>query len=189
MFYDYRLKLIFVLPVLLLVACSNEPAKSPNAYPGPSSFSTYPGPNSLSPYPAPQELPGIDGTAIPIWPTSPPPPEPSKASISGTVFSYTINRLIPGTLFYLTPATGPDHRSVPEIIAGPEDGKGDIRGTTDGKGQFVLNNVPPGNYYLILWAPYDWILAENSREDTSPRLIELGANEKHQLGMVYAPWP
>ncbi len=189
MFHYYHLKLIIVLAVLLLAACSNEPAQSPNAYPGPSSLSAYPGPNSLAPYPAPQELPGIDGTAIPIWPTNPPPPESGKASISGTVFSYTINRLVPGTLFYLTPAAGSDHRSVPAIIIGPDEGKGDIRGTTDGKGQFVLNKVPPGNYYLVLWAPYDWVLAENSKEDNSPRLFELAANEKQQLGMVYAPWP
>jgi len=92
-------------------------------------------------------------------------------------------------MFYLTQAVGNSNSEIPTWLIGPEVEKGDIRGWTDTQGQFALNNIPPGKYYLIVWAPYDWIPAVKSDNDPSPLLIELSASQRQILGIVYVPWP
>lgn len=168
--------LISVILVLFLEACSIQKA----------------GRSLLDhPYPAPQDLPSANETSLrfPVAPVHAPQPNPGKASISGTLYSYTLSRVIPETMFYLTRAVGDDNRKMPTWLIGPEVEKGDIRGWTDANGQFALNNIPPGNYYLIVWAPYDWIPAVSLSDDSSPRLIELPADRRQVLGIVYVPWP
>ena len=92
-------------------------------------------------------------------------------------------------MFYLTPAVGPDKRSMPSILIGPEESQGDIRGKTDASGIFTLNGIPSGNYFLIVWSPYNWPEADISATDPTPRLIELKAQQGEPLGAVYAGWP
>lgn len=117
----------------------------------------------------------------------PPIPEPGKASVSGLLYSFTGKGPIPGTLFYLTPVGELD--DPPNVLVGPRSDQGDIRGISDDKGQIVLNNVPPGNYYLVVWAPYNWILAVESETDATPRLIILEPNQRVNLGIIYLSWP
>lgn len=117
----------------------------------------------------------------------PPVPEPGKASISGLLYSISGKGPIPGTLYYLTPSKEPD--TPPNILVGPRDKGGDVRGTSDDQGRVVLNNIPPGSYYLVVWAPYNWVLAVESDIDMTPRVITLQANQQVNLGVVYLPWP
>ena len=79
---------------------------------------------------------------------------------------------------------------MPVFLIGPEKSAGDIQGETDEGGRFVLNDIPPGNYYLIVWAPpYNWVPAENSSTDPTPRLIQLQAGKGEEMGIVYVAWP
>jgi hypothetical protein len=119
-----------------------------------------------------------------------PAPSQNKAAISGLFYSYTSKQEVPQTLFYLTPAVGPDKLQMPALLTGPEVSAGDIQGQTDQLGQFTLNDIPPGNYYLIIWAPpYSWSEAQMSPNDPSPRLISLSPNQSLPLGTVYVSWP
>jgi len=117
----------------------------------------------------------------------PPVPEPGKASISGLLYSISGKGPIPSTLYYLTPSKEPD--TPPNILVGPRDEEGDVRGTSDDQGRIVLNNIPPGSYYLAVWAPYNWVLAVESETDMTPRSINLQVNQQVNLGVVYLPWP
>lgn len=179
-----------------------EPALSPTAemdapansgYPAPSGGgeSGYPAPTSAGDlsYPAPGQ--GNEAPSnIPETPADVPDPESGMAAVSGVVYSSTVDRIVPGTMFYLTRAVGDNQRSLPPAFFGPLDEQGDIVGKTDEKGQFVLDNVPPGNYFLIVEAPpYNWALGMVSEEDTTPRLIELQADQKYALEVVYVSWP
>jgi hypothetical protein len=92
-------------------------------------------------------------------------------------------------MFYLTPAIGPEKRAMPPILIGPEESQGDVRGQSDASGKITLNNITPGNYFLIVWAPYNWPEADTSATDPTPRLIELKANQREPLGVVYVGWP
>jgi hypothetical protein len=74
-------------------------------------------------------------------------------------------------------------------VGEPDTSQGDIVGKTDANGQFTLNDIPPGNYYMFLWAPYDWRVAEMGEHDQSPRLIELMADQALPLGLIYVTWP
>jgi hypothetical protein len=126
---------------------------------------------------------------LPPAPVDAPQPEKGKASISGTLFSFTSQQLLPQTLYYLTPAQGDNNNTPPAFATGPQPEKGDISATSDEKGQFQLNNIPPGNYFLFVWSAYNWPLAVVSATDSAPRLIELKADQKTLLGVVYVSWP
>lgn len=115
----------------------------------------------------------------------PPVPESGKASISGLLYSFTGNGPIPGTVYYLTLAG--EEGEPPNILVGPKEK--DIRGVSDEHGRVVLNNIPPGSYYLVVWAPYNWILAVESEAEIQPRLIVLEPDQQLILGLIYLPWP
>lgn len=115
--------------------------------------------------------------------------EPGTASISGVIYSYTISRILPETLLYLTPAIGDQADTVPPLIIGPEEDSGDIITTSNVKGEVLLDDIPPGSYYMIVWAPLNWSIVEASDEDPSPRLIRLEAGEQIPLGVLFVSWP
>ena len=149
----------------------------PSAYPPPVTGNAYPGP------------PVINVFQTPEAPTDIPAPESGKASVAGVLYSYTAKMVLPGTLFYLTLAVGSEKQDVPGILSGPEDDAGDIRSQANDKGQFVLTDVPPGNYYLVVSAPLSWTLGQDSPEASTPWLIELAPDQRVSLSIVYLSWP
>ncbi len=149
-----------------------------------------------TPLPTPPQSPlkpsaGLSGSYQPEPPPAGAPiPTQGKASISGLVYSYTSGQTVLKTLFYLTPAVGPDKTQMPALLVGPEASNGDLQGETDEHGQITLNDIPPGNYYLIVWAPpYSWSEAQLSADDHAPRLIKLSPKQSLPLGIVYVSWP
>ena len=115
--------------------------------------------------------------------------DPGTASISGLVYSYTVYRVLPKTLFYLTPAVGENANIVPPLLIGPEEDNGDIKSETNELGQIYLNDIPPGNYYIVVWAPLNWSIVEYSPTEQTPRLIELKEGDRQALGILYVSWP
>lgn len=172
--YPKMLRAVYftVLAAAALIACS----------PPPNVATVSPLPTSPSPLPTIQNQPPVASPEAPM-------PAAGQASISGVLYSARSGVSIPGTMFYLTPATGPEKRSMPSILIGPEESRGDIRGQSDATGAFTLNNIPPGNYFLIVWSPYNWPEADISAADPTPRLIELKAQQREALGDVYVGWP
>jgi hypothetical protein len=126
---------------------------------------------------------------IPLPPSDAPIPEAGKSSLSGALFSYTIERLIPDTMAYLTPAEGANHDAMPPFLAGPDPNRGDIVFRSDAIGNFSLAAVPPGNYFLVVSAPYNWSIAETSAMDPAPLLIRLNTGDRLALGVVNFSWP
>lgn len=118
----------------------------------------------------------------------PPAPEPSNGlgSLSALLYSPIQVQVIANTAYYLMPAIGTEN-SVPPIITGPNEKQGDIHDFTNENGFLSVNNIPPGNYYLVIWSPYSWILAEDNKGN--PLLIEIDANSKNELEVINAPWP
>lgn len=53
----------------------------------------------------------------------------------------------------------------------------------------MLDSIPPGAYYLAVWAPYDWILVTESETDETPRLITLKPDTTEALGKLSLCWP
>jgi hypothetical protein len=143
-------------------------------------------------YPAgqdPQTLAGDKSLMTVLPPSDAPAPQPGMASLSGALYSYTIQRAIPDTMFFLTPAVGDNHDSMPAFLAGPDPAAGDVAGRSDGLGNFHLDSVPPGNYFLIVSAPYNWCPAETSPSDPSPLLIRLSGGDRVALSMLIISWP
>ncbi len=162
-----RYLLIYLFLISILTACVPNPLESPL--------------NRSSP----TIIQRTEKDLLSLVPT-PPIPESGKASISGLLYSITGDGPIPGTLYYLTPAT--EQGKPPNILVGPRNGV-EIRGLSDERGRVVLNNIPPGRYYLVVWAPYNWILAVESEVNMTPRLIVLGPDQRVNLGIICLPWP
>jgi hypothetical protein len=153
----------------------------PEAYPGLQSQN--------SAYPIAEGGQNLPTQITPNPPADAPQPEPGKASISGTLYSPTQKMVIPDTQFYLTLGWGEDQREVPPVFIGPQVDKGDINLSSDSQGNFSANNIPPGNYYLVVWAPMTWDIAQISESDTQPYLLEIRSDQKYPLGIVYISWP
>jgi len=122
-------------------------------------------------------------------PTEAPTPHAGKVSLTGVLYSLSGHAPIPETIFYLTPALGEAKQDPPSVFVGPREEQGDIQGMSDTQGGVFLDNVPPGNYYLAVWAPYNWILAVESATNPTPRLIVLQPNQRENLETVYLAWP
>jgi hypothetical protein len=152
-------------------------------------------PAGEGPYPADGEYFGPVATdsaktlLTPMPPSDAPAPDPGLASLSGALYSYTIHTVISGTMFYLTPAGGDNRDAMPAFLAGPDAARGDITGLSDAYGNFAFTNIPPGSYFLIVSAPYNWCPAEIGPEDPAARLIRVQAGDRLALGVVYVSWP
>jgi hypothetical protein len=108
-------------------------------------------------------------------------------SIRGGVYQKSQRAVLSDMLIYLTPAQGNNKDLPPPVLAGPLKEKGDIAGKTDENGCFYFNNIPPGNYFLVVAFGYDYDIAVKSLEDTTPLLIHLEPNQQLSLGVVIIP--
>jgi hypothetical protein len=153
------------------------------------------GPAGEDPYPAdgkyfgPAAADEAKTLLTPVPPSDAPVPQPGLASLSGSLFSYTVGKVISETMFYLAPAGGENRDTMPPFLAGPDEARGDITGWSDVYGNFTPDNIPPGSYFLIVSAPYNWCPAENAPGDPAARLIRLSAGDRLALGVVYVSWP
>ena len=194
---------LLIIGILLLPACNAVISSSQEIIP--TQFSnglsqdnqisnSYPSSdlnNIIYPYPAEGSslLSTLQNGQLPHAPSDAPTPPEGKASISGTVFSFTSFIVIPDTTIYLTPAQG-DKQELFPMLTGPNPQAGDIPGRTDSKGQFFINNVPPGNYFIIVWAPYSWsVVVDHVKDPPSPLLFSLEANRQYSLGVLQVSWP
>lgn len=188
-----------LLGIILLGACTSSPTSTPQPMPD----SSYPAPIQVLPmegYPglgkemsgtpiADVKSPALPEGELPSAPSTAPAPKAGKGSISGTIFSFTTRIVVADTMFYLTPAMGPNDTDLPPALFGPQDGSGDIVGRTDDKGQFFLDNVPPGNYYIVVEAPMNWAVGLERGEESMPRMITIEQGGKYPLGIVFVSWP
>lgn len=116
-----------------------------------------------------------------------PTPKSGKAALCGVLHStYMDPPMIPKTAFYFMRV---GETGLPAVLTGPNIERGDIQGTSDELGGIFIDDVPPGNYYIVVWAPYNWILAVQSPEDLTPRLVVLEPDKQYVLGIIYVPWP
>ncbi len=169
----HRSILLAWILLVLLSACSGQaPTQSIGA-----------GPEPLDNVPLEQNIDSLEPPEDALKPAH------GTASISGLVYSYTVHRVLPKTLYYLTPAIGENDDIIPPLLIGPEVENGDIASTTDEHGQINLTDIPPGNYYIILWAPLNWSIVESSPTEQVPRLIELKDGDRQALGNLYVSWP
>lgn len=177
--------LIFGFCLLVLITSCGSPS--------PSSLSKIESPlptQAVLRVQSPVSTPAVRGTVLSVEiPSEVPTPQEGKAAVSGVLYTFTGKGPVPGTVFYLTPAKGEDNRP-PVAYTGPNEEAGDVAGQSNEKGQIALNNIPPGSYYLVVWAPYNWVMAVESDVDmTTPRLIQLSADQKQNLGKIYVGWP
>ncbi|MEM3449435.1 MAG: hypothetical protein QXI12_10705 [Candidatus Methanomethyliaceae archaeon] len=182
---QYPTYLVYLAFLVSIISCSERYVQTSQEYkyPAPPSLGTL-GKSSIA---TPFHTPTIDPRLF--KPIEAPEPQPGMSSISGIIYSFTISRTLPNTFFYLVRAKGTANNILPPILTGPEENEGDISATTDSEGQISLNNITPGNYFIAVSTPYSWSVVVTSDKDFTPRLIELKANKKYSLGLLFVSWP
>lgn len=182
--------IIFLIMLVVLTSCNRLPINEETE--GPEKAYTAPlqseSPSTLYP-PPPNSFKEILPEDLDYQLIDPPETNAGKALLYGVLYSYTVNMVIPGTAVYLTPAIGENKDRVPPTLVGPQESRGDFVTTTDNNGFILFNNVTPGNYFLIVWAPLNWAIVETSEIGQEPKLISVGADEKNDIGIAYVSWP
>jgi hypothetical protein len=141
-------------------------------------------------YPAPEDqIVALESGPPPAAPVDAPATEAGTASISGVLFSRTNRTVIPGTDLTIIAAGGEDGNQPPEILGPNSVPDAALTVRSDEQGWFSLTNIPPGKYYLFVWTTYDWRVAEKGENDQGQWLIELNADQRQPLGVVYVTWP
>jgi hypothetical protein len=139
-------------------------------------------------YPVPQNsnIVKVDPKILNL-PKEAPLPDNGYSSLSGVLFSKGNSTILGNFRFYLTPAQGTDNNLVPPVLVGPVKTKGDISGITDKNGKFEVNNLKPGNYYLVVIMPSDYLVALMPETQDTPNIIKLAPNQRSVLGLVTVP--
>ncbi len=145
---------------------------------------------------ASQELVAVSPLSTPVSPLptvviDPSLPEPSKgtATVAGELYSFVFHKPIPGTVFYFTPAQGANKDEPPIAFFGAREEYGDVSGLSDEEGRFVIEDMPPGKYFLAVWAPYSWILAVEQEQSRVPRLFIIEPDQRLNFGRLFFDWP
>lgn len=147
----------------------------------PAQASELPTPGSASPVPAMNDL--IDKLE-----SQAPSPKQGKGSIYGVLFSTTNQAPIPNTMVYLIETAGDGSEPLPDIIVGPS--SDDIVLNSNQDGAILNDDIPPGNYYIVMSAPpYDWAEGYSDADAEQPLLIQVRENEKTNMGIIYIFWP
>jgi hypothetical protein len=92
------------------------------------------------------------------------------------------------TYFYLTPGVGEHGDQIPRLLTGA--GPKDIQSHTDRQGWFAVDNIPPGTYFMVVWAPLAWAVLETEEGDaTAPVPLKLEPGKVLDLGELRIIWP
>lgn len=180
-----------IIPILIVIffsvsGCSpavvNPTETTPIEEPGYPAFEES---DSIE-YPSPQKT--YENTSDLKAPQITNEPIEGSASISGLIYVPESKNIVTNTLIYLVPAEGENNDQVPGILIGSGlESRGDIISKTDENGIFFMDNIPPGNYFLIISFTNNIIIASKSAEDLSPRLFKFSPNESVPLGLVVSP--
>jgi hypothetical protein len=197
---------VFSAIIIFLCSCSLNQAEStippvlnmnPTALPSAGIETAYPYANNIGP--ASSDTSAIE-TAYPsivyvntplaegILPAAPQDaqePVEGMAAISGVLYLGTTRQVLTDTQYFLLPIKNTTELASLATLVAPDAERGDIIGKSDGNGVINLDNVPPGKYYLAVWAHMNWYLAQVSDQDTTPLVLDLNTGESIPLGVIY----
>lgn len=173
--------MVLFLTILFVMAC-NVRGVVPFESPYPPGVNTY-----EMGYPGKESSPSEIDLATLSCPSDSLKPNLNLGSISGLIYQKSQRAIISNTSIYLTFAQGDEKDIPPPILAGPIREKGDIVSKTDSRGCFYFNNIPPGNYYLVVAFGYDYDIVVKSLEDPTPLLIRVEPNKRLALGVLIVP--
>lgn len=112
-----------------------------------------------------------------------PTPNPDAGTIVGRLVRQFNQQPIASTVVFLEKTT-PEHTVPPIIYAPPND---QPHATTNALGEFVLANVPSGEYVVIVFLPPATVEVVTDAGDNHPRLISAKSNDVIDLGNISVP--
>jgi hypothetical protein len=174
---------------LALVGCQAAPTEIPVETPAPGETPAEQATGAADAFVSPLafDSPLPTPTAPGPTPTAPA-PAPGKGVVRGGFFSTTTAMAIADTSVYLIRGVGPERDEMPPVWPGPVEG--DVKGRTDAQGWFVITDVPPGVYYVAIWAPLDYVILDEYKESVrQPTALNVQADQVLDLGYLVISWP
>ncbi|MGC8880007.1 MAG: hypothetical protein ACP5R2_12370 [Anaerolineae bacterium] len=170
-------------PILMLAACQSAPPEVTQ----PTNTMTVQAPE-VSSFMSPLVFDSPLTTGTPYPTPSAPTPLPGRAAVRGGIISRLTGMPIADTSVYLIRGVGPNRDEMPPVWPGPVEG--DVRGRTDMQGWFVFKDVPPGIYYMAVWAPLDYVVVERRENGLNkPLSLNVQADQILDLGLMAIYWP
>ena len=186
-FFSYANLYVVYLLSTFLFACTNSPQTLPVDTIEPVG-STYP--TEIQDYQEVYPVPGnfyIDVSELKP-PTEAHSAEPGKSSISGLIYVPNSKSVVKNTVIYLVQAEGENKDQVPGLLIGSGlITRGDIVSRTEDTGVFYIDNIPPGNYFLVVSFQNDIVIAANSETNLAPRLFKFEPDTSVPLGLIVSP--
>jgi hypothetical protein len=106
-----------------------------------------------------------------------PTPVPGQGVVTGVLIDQRTGQSAVKTILYLEPSWEHD---VPPLLYGPLNNQ--PKTTSLEGGQFIITNVPPGEYILALYSPIDILFYQ--QPDGSAVLVQVKPGEVNDLGKV-----
>ncbi len=144
---------------LVFVSCAGFPAQESDAYPAPELSLTQTGLHSLS---------------------------ASTGAVKGRLISKTHNVPLQNLIIYLGNLVplepGPGYLVVIDYNTSPQS-------PLDPAGYFVMPNVTPGTYGLVVWAPFKGQILMDTMQADKQLLVTITAGQVVDLGDIFVDWP
>lgn len=134
----------------------------------------------LTPEQTPAPTPAVSPLSVPLRNAE------GQAAFTGIAYSVRFENAIPETAWYMVPAKSLD---TPLVLAGPEADEAKYSGKSGADGRITVENLEPGDYFLVIWAPYGWIPAATAPDGEVPLVISMKAGEQRDFGQLLFPWP
>jgi len=109
-------------------------------------------------------------------------PQAGQGVVVGSLIDQRTSQAAVKTILYLEPSLNHD---APLILYGPLNGQPTANSTDTGG--FVFENVPPGEYILVLYSPVDILYAR--QPDETALLVQVQAGQVTDLGRVVTDVP
>jgi hypothetical protein len=118
------------------------------------------------------------------FPSVIPTPIGSKGTVVGTLVSNTPGQSLAGVMLYfgtLLPLTpGPDHLINMDLANSPKT-------TLRDDGRFIVENIPPGEYVLILWTPHESRFVPDPKNPEREFIVAVVSGQIKDIGTLPAP--
>lgn len=190
--------ILFTVLILQLTACQgSKPGPAPAAGSSVTSVAPYPAsgtessPAKTLPSQAPtgtapsQSANSGESASSPSAVTTVPAPGKDTGVVTGIAFSTKMNAPLPqvgvylGEYMYLTP--GPHY-----LVTIRE--QGSPHTMSDDQGRFVIDQVPPGKYPLMLYTPFNSLVIPDAKGEKE-LVVEVKAGQVTDVGEIKAAFP
>lgn len=157
----------------LMVSCGSTVSPQPTPSLAPTQIPQSTAPVSIQP------TPKVTEAMVSVLPT----PDPNWAIVAGTLVGSNSGEPVSSVTVFLERT--PQEHSAPRVLYGPPNDQ--PRTTTNDTGQFVITQVPDGEYVIVVYSPPLDLDIVTDPSSEQPLFVSAQAGRVVEVGTVTAP--